>query len=118
MASSGFAVSGRGVRVPSGVREVVDVQFGGERIWSFNPERERTRLGRGWVRWPRVLEPYLDGVAEVSLVQHVSGENVLEQRVGFGTGTDPIRLVDEDGHPVAVDKAGHLQRMFAAPTRR
>ena len=68
--SSGFAVSDRGVRVPCGVREVVDVQFGGERIWSFNPERESTRLNRGWVRWPRVLELYLDGVADVSLVQH------------------------------------------------
>jgi len=95
------------------VREVVDVKFGGERIWSFNPERERTRLNRGWVPWPPVLEFYLDGVADVSLVQHLSGETVLEERVAFGTKTDPIRLVDNDGHPVAVDKAGHLQRMFA-----
>jgi SAM-dependent methyltransferase len=108
-----FAVSGRGIRVPAGLQEVVDVQFAGERIWSFNPERERTRFNRGWVRWPPVLEPYLDGVAEVSLVQHVSGQTVLEKRVGFGTKTDPIRVVDNDGHTVAVDKAGHLQRMFA-----
>ena len=72
-----FAVSSRGIRVPAGVRAVVDVRFDGERIWSINPERERTRLNRGWVRWPRDLEPYLDGVAEVSLVQHVSGESLL-----------------------------------------
>jgi len=111
--SSGFAVSSRGIRVPHGVREVVDVRFGGERVWSFNPERERTRLRRGWVSWPGDLEPYLDGIAEVSLVQHLSGRTVLEERVGFGTKTDPIRLVDGDGHAVAVDKAGHLQRMFA-----
>ena len=106
-------MSGRGVRVPAGVREVVDVRFDGERIWSFNPRREQTRPGQRWVRWPRDLEPYLDGVAEVSLVEHVSGERVLEKRVGFGTGTSPIRLVDKDGHAVALDKAGHLQRMFA-----
>jgi SAM-dependent methyltransferase len=111
--SNGFAVSSRGIRVPIGIREVVDVHFSGERIWSFNPQRERTRLNRGWVRWPGVLEPYLDGVAEVSLVQHLSGETVLEKRVDFGTNTDPIRLVDKDGHAVALDKAGHLQRMFA-----
>ena len=111
--SRGFAVNSRGVRVPAGVREVVDVRFDGERIWSFNPRREQTRPGQRWVRWPRDLEPYLDGVAEVSLVAHVSGERVLEERVGFGTGTSPIRLVDKDGHAVALDKAGHLQRMFA-----
>ena len=111
--SSGFAVSDRGVRVPFGFREVIDVQFGGERIWSFNPERESTKLSRGWVAWPRVLEFYLDGVADVRLVQHLSGETVFEERVAFGTKTDQIRLVDQDGHPVAVDKAGHLQRMFA-----
>jgi SAM-dependent methyltransferase len=115
--STGFAVSGRGVRVPGVVPEVVDVQFGGERIWSINPERERTILNRGWVRWPRIIEPYLDGVADVRLVQHVSGETVFEKRVGFGTNTDQIRLVDNDGHPVAVDKAGHLQRMFARTDR-
>jgi SAM-dependent methyltransferase len=113
----GFAVTSRGVRVPLGAREVVDVQFDGERIWSFSPERERTRSRLGWVRWPRDLEPYLDGVAEVSLVRHVSGERVLEKRVGFGSNTDPIRLVDDHGHPVALDKAGHLQRMFAGTDR-
>ena len=35
--------------------EVVDVRFDGERVWSFNPQRERTRLHRGWVRWPTDL---------------------------------------------------------------
>ena len=71
--SGGFAVGSRGVRVPADAREVIDVRFDGERIWSFHPRRERTRLNRGWVQWPRDLQPYLDGVAEVSLVQHVSG---------------------------------------------
>ena len=111
--SGGFAVGSRGVRVPADAREVIDVRFDGERIWSFHPRRERTRLNRGWVQWPRDLQPYLDGIAKVSLVQHVSGVQVLEKRVGFGTSTAPVRLVDKDGHAVALDKAGHLQRMFA-----
>ena len=110
-------MSSRGVRVPRALREVVDVRFDGERIWSFNPGRDRTRLSRGWVRWPGDLEPFLDGAAEVSLVRHVSGETLLEQRVGFGARTDPIRLVAQDGHPVAFDKNGHLQRMFARTDR-
>lgn len=111
--TGGVAVTSRGIRVPGGLREVVDVEFDGERVWSINPARERARLGRGWVRWPRDLQPFLDGVAEVSLVEHVSGRTVLERRVQFGTGTDPVRLVDDDGHALAVDKSGHLQRMFA-----
>jgi SAM-dependent methyltransferase len=110
-------VSSHGVRVPHALREVVDVRFGEDRIWSFNPERDRSRLSRGWVRWPRQLEPFLDGVAQVSLVRHVSGETVFEQRVGFGTGADPIRLVAPDGHSLAIDKGGHLQRMFASTDR-
>ncbi|CUR57339.1 conserved hypothetical protein [metagenome] len=111
--SSRFAVSDRGVRVPLGLAEAVDVQFDGERVWSFNPQRERVGLTLGWVRWPVVLRPFLDGVVEVGLVCHTSGETVFQEQVGFGTGTDPIRLVDEDGHQMAVDKAGHLQRMFS-----
>lgn len=108
-----FAVSRRGIRVPAGAHEVVDVQFAGERVWSFNPDRERTLLHRRWVSWPPALEPYLDGVAHVRLVHHLSGETVLDEQVGFGTRTDPILLLDKEGHAVAVDKAGHLQRMFA-----
>jgi len=109
---SGFAVSRRGVRVPSGLHQVIDVQFDGERVWSFNPERDRSAAHRGWIPWPRVLDGHLSGVAEVSLVLHGSGESVFAERVGFGTGTDSIRLVNQDGQAVAVDKAGHLQRMF------
>lgn len=107
-----FAVSSHGIRVPAGVQDVVDVRIAGERVWSINPRRERHRLGLRPVPWPTALTPYLDGVADVSLVRHASGETVHEQRVSFGTGTTPVSVVDASGHPVAVDKAGHLQRMF------
>ena len=62
--SKRFAVSGHGVRVPVGLSEVVDVRFDGERIWSFNPGRERKAthprmgaLAQGlssptWTEWP------------------------------------------------------------------
>ncbi len=48
---------------------------------------------------------------------HLSGETVFEQPVAFGSGTAPIRLVSADGHALAVDKAGHLQRMFSDTDR-
>ncbi|WP_243058202.1 bifunctional 2-polyprenyl-6-hydroxyphenol methylase/3-demethylubiquinol 3-O-methyltransferase UbiG [Nocardioides sp. SR21] len=107
-----FAVSSHGIRVPAGVRDVVDVKIAGERVWSFNPQRERPRFGLRPVPWPTALAPYLDGVADVSLVRHASGETVHRQQVAFGAGAGPVSVVDESGHPVAVDKAGHLQRMF------
>ena len=109
----GFALGERGVRVPAGLEEVVDVRFGDQRIWSFTPARERSRLGPAWVPWPPALAPYLDGVAEVSLARHADGAPLVEQRVSFGASTEPIRLVDDAGHPVAVDKTGRLHRMFS-----
>lgn len=109
----GFALSDRGVRVPAGLEEVVDVRFGDQRVWSFTPARERSRLGRAWVPWPPALEPYLDGVADVSLVRHGTGTALLERQVAFGTSTEPLRLVDGEGQPVAIDKTGRLHRMFA-----
>lgn len=117
--SARFALSDRGVRVPV-LDEVVDVRFGDQRVWSFTPSRERSRFGRAWVPWPTALAPYLDGVADVSLVGHASGTTLLERRIAFGTGPDPVRLVDGQGHPVALDKNGHLHRMFsdADPTVR
>jgi SAM-dependent methyltransferase len=108
---SGYAVSSRGVHVPRRLHEVVDVHFGEQRIWSFNPDRDRSVLNAGWIPWPGVLAA-LSGEAEVSLVLHGTGESVFAERVRFGTGTDPIRITDEDGQPLAVDKAGHLVRMF------
>ena len=109
----GFALDERGVRVPARLAEVVDVRFGDQRVWSFTPARERSRLGRAWVPWPPALAPYLDGVADVSLVRHAGGTPLVERRVSFGTGTEPIRLVDAAGHPVALDKTGRLHRMFS-----
>ncbi|MGD9959417.1 class I SAM-dependent methyltransferase [Nocardioides sp.] len=115
--NSRFAVSSRGIRVPHRQKDPIDVRFDGERIWSFNPERDRMRLHPSWVRWPTAVQPYLDGSAEVSLVRHGSGEIAFSEQVSFGASTAPIRLVDPAGHPLAVDKTGHLQRMFARTDR-
>jgi SAM-dependent methyltransferase len=110
---SGYAVSDRGVRVPRRLHEVVDVQFDGERIWSFDPDRDRSALHAGWIPWPRVLAALLSGYADVRLVLHATGEPRFEGRVDFGSGSERIRVCDEDGEQLAVDKAGHLVRTFA-----
>ena len=99
--------------MPRSLHEVVDVQFNGERIWSFNPDRDRSVLHAGWIPWPGVLTTFLDGYAEVRLLLHGTGESVFTSRVEFGSGKDPIRVCDQDGQALAVDKAAHLVRMFA-----
>jgi len=110
---NGYSVSDRGVRVPGRLHEVIDVEFDGERVWSFNPDRDRSVLRGGWIPWPGVLAALLSGYADVRLVRHATGEPVFEQKVSFGTGADPIRVRDRDGQLLSVDKAGHLVRMFA-----
>jgi SAM-dependent methyltransferase len=109
----GYTVGDRGVRAPAGLHEVVDVFFGADRVWSFDPGRERWPLNRGWVEWPSVLDGHLDGVVDVRLVLHGTDRVVFERRVRMGDGRDPIQLVDDAGHLMAVDGSGHLVRTFA-----
>jgi SAM-dependent methyltransferase len=110
-----FAVASSGITLPDWVSGPVDVLFDGERIWSFNPARDARRRGdHQLVPWPQPLRPYLEGVTEASLVSHVDGESLFSTEARFGKGTsERIRLVDPEGHPLALDKGGRLQRTFS-----
>jgi hypothetical protein len=108
-------VSAEGLAVPSSVTGAVDVVLDGQRVWSFNPDRDG-RPGEGdqrCVSWPRVLLRHLDGVADVELVDHVSREVLHAETVQFGQRRERIRVVDGEGNPLAVDKGGRLQRDFS-----
>jgi hypothetical protein len=110
----GIDVSSHGLVVPDSVAGSVDVLFDGQRVWSFNPERDgRPASGGVRVPWPKVLERHLDGVTDVSLVDHVSRDVLHEQEVRFGAGTGRTSVVDGEGNPLAVDKGGRLQRDFS-----
>jgi SAM-dependent methyltransferase len=109
-----YAVDSAGIVVPDSLAETVDVLFDGSRVWSFNPTRdarreENTRL----VPWPRPLRPHLDGVTEATLVTHVGGRSLFSSEVRFGTASERIKLVDQDGNPLSIDKSGRLQRTFS-----
>lgn len=116
----GIHVSTEGLAVPSSMSGAVDVVLDGQRVWSFNPDRdgrpgERDELS---VSWPRVLVPHLTGVAEVQLVDHVSRTVLHAETVWFGVPREHaeqqrVRVVDEEGNPLAVDKGGRLQRDFS-----
>jgi SAM-dependent methyltransferase len=112
----GIDVSTRGLVVPDSLSGAIDVCLDGQRVWSFHPGRDGTpgRDHRLTVPWPRALAHRLDGVADVELVDHVSHDVLHSQSdVHFGTGSSRLSVVDEEGHPLAVDKGGRLQRDFS-----
>jgi hypothetical protein len=104
----------QGLVVPSSMTGAVDVLLDGQRVWSFNADRDgKGRNGHRTVAWPKALVHRLDGVSDVTLVDHVSREVLHEQTVQFGTGTGRVAVLDAEGNPLAVDKGGRLQRDFS-----
>jgi len=63
---------------------------------------------------PAVLEPYLLGSTVVTVREHISGRVLHEQEVTFGSAPGRVRIVDNDGYPLAVTKWGSLARPFSA----
>lgn len=114
--TTGIDVSAEGVLVPSALTGSLDVLFDGMRVWSFNPQREGLPDGdqRLSVPWPKVLVRHLVGVADVQLVEHVSSQVLHTQTMQFGDGTQRLSVVDGEGHALAVDKGGRLQRDFSS----
>ena len=113
--AGGTDVSREGLVLPPSVSGSIDVLLDGQRVWSFKPDHDgRNAAGQQvFVPWPKALVPRLDGVADVDLVNHVSREVLHTQTVRFGSATDRVRVVDAEGHPLAVDKGGRLQRDFS-----
>jgi SAM-dependent methyltransferase len=114
----GFDVDTSGLVVPSTLAGSVDVLFDGQRVWSFSPRHDGSPAQAAQddsllVGWPKTLVPHLQGVADVRLVDHVSRDVLHEQDARFGESTQRVSVVDAEGHPLAVDKGGRLQRDFS-----
>lgn len=93
----------------------VDVLFDGQRVWSVpGPGVGASGGGPVGVHWPGPLRRFLDGVARVTLREHVSGRVLFDDECRFGSSGDRIRVVDAAGRPLAVDKIGHLDRPFGS----
>jgi SAM-dependent methyltransferase len=101
------------VDVPGRVREPVVVTFDGRYVWSFVPPRDGERTRAGWrVTWPEPLRPRLDGSTHVRVRSQDEEEVLLDRSISFRGNPEPLSLVDNHGHPLAVDRAGHLTRVF------
>jgi hypothetical protein len=92
---------------------VVDVCFDDRRVWSFHFVRDSDVIrGRRVVSWPAGLRQRLDGSGKVTLREHQTGVVYYDQHVTFGSGQGRLALTDEQGHPLAVDKLGRVNRLL------
>lgn len=107
-----------GITVPPRLVGSYDVLFDGEPVWSFTVDG--SHRGRGHlVRWPRAMRRWLDGYTDIVLREvgpedAGAAQEIVIGRVSFGSGRDPIRLVDVEGRPVIIDKWGIVQRPFSS----
>src|SRR3954454_9124328 len=102
------------VVVAASVVDPVVVSFDGQYVWSFLPRRDGSRTRGGWrVSWPSVMRELLDGTAFVRL-SDADGDRVhFQGAVSFRGNGAPLAFQDAHGNPLAVDKAGHLTRVFS-----
>jgi SAM-dependent methyltransferase len=97
----------------------VDVLFDDRRIASFWLRRDTESAGVGskggvLYRWPAPLHRFLDGTTELSLVDHVSGDELYRDEVALGSGGGRIRVEDAQGNPLGLDKSNRLSRLFTS----
>lgn len=106
------AVTDAYVVVPRRGRGSVVVTFDDAYVWSFVPERDGARSLTGWrVPWPELLAKRLLGTARVRLAR--DGETLFDDEVSFHGEAAPLSLRDPNGHLLAIDKMGHLTRVFS-----
>lgn len=111
--SARSSVDGDGLHLPAEWDSVLDVLIDDQRVWSISPSRDAASGGRTrLIPWPHPLRRYLDGVARVTVREHVSRRVLLDEEFRFGNADGRVRVVDAAGWPLALDKGGHLQRCF------
>lgn len=94
---------------------VLDVLFDDRRIWSFWVVRDGTpHEGGRLARWPAPLQRFLHGSTRVTVVEHVSGEQVLDTEVTLGDAPEGTRIavVNAEGKPLGLDKSNRLAQTF------
>ncbi|MGN6575402.1 MAG: hypothetical protein ACTHKG_06925, partial [Nocardioides sp.] len=107
-------VDDAGVRATGAAEVVLDVLFDGRRIWSFHLHRDGVRQGGDTylAEWPPALRRFLDGVTQLSVVEHVDQHVVYDEEVRLGLGTERIAVVNERGLPLGIDKSLRLAQTF------
>ncbi len=108
-----------GVAVDSEQPAVIDVLFDGEWVWSFQSERDTRAVSRAdrpaqrLAPWPVSLRPFLRGTGHVTVRERFSDTTLFDGDYAFDDSAGRVRIVDGEGRPLIVDKAGDLQCGFA-----
>ena len=111
----GVDVDERGVHVAARDTGPLVLSVEGRYLWSLTPERDGEARGEELlVRWPHVLDRYLDGTGRITVADVAGAVVYFDAEVAFGSGEGRLEIVDADGNPLSVDKVGHLTRSFAA----
>lgn len=106
-------VDDTGVRAAGDTEVVLDVLFDGRRIWSFHLLRDTVRdNGARLAEWPQALRRFLNGVTQLSVVEHVDQRVVYDEEVRLGSGDERIAVVNERGLPLGIDKSLRLAQTF------
>jgi SAM-dependent methyltransferase len=113
--ADGYAsVDGGGVTVAAEERTVIDVSFDGQWVWSFHAGRDTEVRGPyRHARWPVALRPFLRGTGHVSVRERFGERTLFDGDYAFDDADARVRIVDDSGRPLIVDKAGDLQCGFA-----
>lgn len=92
--------------LPEGT-DSIDVRFDGLRIWSIDVRNEVA--GEAFaVEWPEALQPYLAGRTLLSVHDSASGRTVAEEEVAFDASERRVRVTNEHGAPLMLNKWGRL----------
>jgi SAM-dependent methyltransferase len=108
----------RRIVLPEGLAldETYDVLLNDLHVWSLTPDRDAKKGKSGsTVTWPKALHRYLSGRATIVLRHHVSGEVLATCEHTFGGVSDTeVRVVDQSGQPLILDKYNRLIRPLDA----
>ena len=113
------SVDAAGLTLPAGTGGILTVSLDDQYVWSLQPARDgRSGLVDGrrvvQVPWPEALAHLLRGRSRVLVRDHASGTPYVDDEVRFTAEDRRVRVVDKFGHPLAVNKVGHLTRVFSA----
>lgn len=87
----------------------LDVEFGGQRIWSFTIGPDES----GLFLWPAQLELRLTGYARVEVRDSTTGSIYADDVLFFDDRDEEFRLRDADGRPLMLNKWLRLAPMLA-----
>jgi SAM-dependent methyltransferase len=115
-------VDDAGLSVVALVDRPVDVCIDGRRVWTFWTRRDTTAVGFPTSRsvwpvrhadWPGPLRRHLDGRGRITVRDSAGGSVLYDDVLALGAGDGPIRVQNDAGVELGIDKSGRLVPTFA-----